>query len=160
MATATKPNASAANAAKIADLEQQIADLQARLEQRDELSQVLWLDNEYKGGRTKTGRSKVSFSAQKSVLRGDVRNYGAYKNFVAYGELADAIIPLLQSNERLARISAFESPYSDNSKRSEWVVTEITVIPRVEPATGEEHAAPDHLHTPFDQEPTNEEVPF
>jgi phosphoserine aminotransferase len=159
MATATKPNATAAHVAKIADLEQQIADLQARLEQRDELSQVLWLNNEYKVGRTQAGKTKVSFSAQKSVLRGDVRNYGAYKNFVAYGELADAIVPLLQSNERLARVSGFESPWSDNSKRSDWVVTEITIIPRVEPAASEEPTATEQP-VPFAQDPAGEEVPF
>jgi hypothetical protein len=159
MATATKPNATAAHVAKIADLEQQITALQTRLEQRDELSQVLWLNDRYTVARTQGDRLKVRFSAQKSVLRGEHRSYGEYRNFVAYGELAETIIPMLQSTERLARISAFESPWSDNSKRSDWVVTELTVIPRVEPAASEEPAATEQP-VPFTQDPTDEEVPF
>ena len=159
MATATKPNTSVAHAAKIVELEQQVADLQARLEQRDELSQVVWLNDRYTVARTQAGKTAIRFSAQKSVLRGESRSYGAYKNFVAYGEMAESIIPLLQSTERLARISAFESPWSDNSKRSDWVVTELTIIPRVEPAHSEEPAAPEQ-RVPFAQEPTDSEVPF
>lgn len=156
--TATAPAAAAAHAKKIQELENQIADLQAQLDNGSELSQTLWLNDRFDSDRTRSGKRRVRFSAQKSTVSDDgARAYGAYKNFVAYGELAEHIIRIIQSTENLVHITAFESPWSDNSKRSDWVVKSLTVIPRLD-----DRPAPDlsEQPAPFAGEPTDEEVPF
>ncbi len=144
----------------IHSLQSQIAELQAQAENRDELSQILWLNDRYSFARTQsTGKQLVRFSAQKSTQKQDgTRSYGPYKNFVCYNEeLVEQITEILQSNDRLVRINGFESPWTDNSKRSDWVVTAISVIPRVAP---ENEAPAQGQQAPFSADPTDEEVPF
>lgn len=160
--TAKAPARAAADAQKIQALEAQVTELQGRLENSDELNQILWLNDRYSFARTTTSNKQlVRFSAQKSSQRqdGSGRAYGPYKNFVAYDEdLVAAVTEILQSNDKLVRITAFESPWLDNSKRSDWVVTSITVIPRVAPE--QQHAGGYAQPNPYSGEPSSEEAPF
>lgn len=163
-ATTTKPARTAKPADQsqlIESLQATIAELQGRLETRDELSQILWLNDRYSFARTQsTGKQLVRFSAQKSTQKQDgsgTRAYGAYKNFVCYDEqLVADITEVLQSNDRLVRINAYEQPWSDNSKRSDWVVVGFSVIPRVAP----ENEPAQEQSAPFSAEPASEDVPF
>jgi hypothetical protein len=145
----------------IHSLQAQVAELQAQAESRDELSQILWLNDRYSFARTQAGKQLVRFSAQKSTQKQDgTRSYGPYKNFVCYNEeLVEQISEILQSNDRLVRVNGFESPWTDNSKRSDWVVTAISVIPRVAPEN-EPSAPTQEQQVPFSADPTDEKVPF
>lgn len=160
MPTKTAARPAANQAQLIESLQQQITALQEQLENRDELSQILWLNDRYSFDVTQSGKRRVRFSAQKSTQKSDgSRAYGAYKNFVCYNEdLIGEITEVLQSNDRLVRINAFESPWTDNSKRSDFVVTAISVIPRVSPEP--EAAASQPQPAPFSAAPADEEVPF
>lgn len=139
----------------VAELQQQIAQLQLQLEQRDEFCQILWLNDRRTIGTTKNGKPFVRFTAQKSTkLTNGSRAYGAYKNLVAYGEMADEVGAIFDNQERLVRISGFESPWLDNSKRSDFVVTAIEIIAPLEGAPARQPAA-------YGAEgPTDEEIPF
>jgi TolA-binding protein len=143
--------------AEIQQLRQQVAQLQEQLETRDELSQILWVNDRQRSiGRTKNGKSFVRFSAQKSTkLDNGTRAYGAYKNFVAYGDMCAEVNRVFEGEERLVRINGFESPWLDNSKRSDYVVTSIEVIARQEDPQGAVQPA-----LPYAGGPTDEKVPF
>jgi len=145
-----------------AQLEQQILDLQAELaaaqhandelrqqseattpEKRDQLEQTVWLQTKTPGqdrrGWTQDGDRTLRFGAQYAALdkRSGQRLYGPYKNFIAYGALAQQVDEIFKGDSRLARIGAYErpsTPSEDGTRRSEWVLTAITVVPRVQPA--------------------------
>lgn len=142
MATATKASIQAellATQAELAVLREQVA---AASEQTrsDELRQSLWLrplgDRQGRSVHPNTG--KVSFKFTANLARYDKRAakyvYGPDKVFIAYnngyGDLADKLVEIYASDERLVTISAFEVPWSDGSYRSDWTVTSIEVKPR------------------------------
>lgn len=167
--TATTTRSKSTTAARIVELEQQNQRLAAQLsmltaqaapaeegERPNELRQRLWLNDRYSFSTTRnTGNKSIRFSAQKSVRKQDgSRAYGEYRNFVAYGEDADVVQEIFSQEDRLVDIEAFESPYQDGSKRSEWVIVKIALVPREEPAAPVQHALP------FAQEPSGEKVPF
>jgi hypothetical protein len=137
-----------ANAAlqdRIDQLEAALAATGADDTQRDELSQTLWIGDRYTPGKTRAGKPKVNFSAQKSVTdQGGQRHYGPYRSFVAYGDLATTAIGILQGDDHLVDITAFESPWTDRSRRSDWVITSIAVRPRkeAEPETTDDSEVP------------------
>ena len=141
--------------------EARIAELELRLAERDriELSTTLWVNDRITNDRTKSGSPLVKFSAQKSVKTQDGgRVYGQYHNFVCYGETADLFSELNAAGEKLLRITAFESPWSNGARKSDWVVTSLAPFERPEQAPSDEAAtAP---AAPFSGEPTDEGVPF
>jgi hypothetical protein len=153
-ATATKATLASdleAAEARIAELEDRIAELD-----RTELSTTLWVNDRITNDRTKSGSPSVKFSAQKSVKTdGGGRVYGQYHNFVAYGDMAELFAELNAAGEKLLRITAFESPWSNGARKSDWVVTSLTPFERPEPTPASAATA-----APFSQEPTDEEVPF
>jgi hypothetical protein len=153
-ATATKATLASdleAAEARIAELEDRIAELD-----RTELSTTLWVNDRITNDRTKSGSPLVKFSAQKSVKTQDgARVYGQYHNFVAYGDMAELFAELNAAGEKLLRITAFESPWSNGARKSDWVVTGLTPFERPEPAPAGAAAA-----APFSGEPTDEDVPF
>lgn len=119
------------------------------------LVQRLWISDRYEIGKTQAGGLKVSFSGQVSARENDgSRSYGAYKNLVAYNENAAAAKAILEGLDRLVEITAFEKPWSNNSKRSDWVILSIAPVERV--AQSEAVLA----NEPYPAEPTSEEVPF
>jgi hypothetical protein len=125
--------------------------------QRDELSQTLWLRDRYTPDKTRDGQPKITFGAQKSVRNQDgTRTYGPYKTFVAYAKNVDIdqVRAILDGDDRLVEITAFESPWKDREgyKHSDWVVTSMTIRPRTVAA-----AAPES----FEGQPeSDEEIPF
>lgn len=133
--------------ARIAELE---AALAAQAEQQQptvaHMDQVLWIqrkplaertpDGKGNIGYTKTGVLTVRFAAQYASLdkRSGTRTFGAWKFFTAYGEVAQQVIDLMRGEDRLARIQAYEEPWSNpqdpNSRNSDWVVRGLTPIRR------------------------------
>jgi hypothetical protein len=155
---ATKAASAAATAAELEALTSRVAELEAALEaaQSTELRTTVWLSGEYRVGTTSANKTKVAFSCQKSIkTQAGSRAYGQYHNFVAYGEMADEAMALFAAGEKLFTITAFESPWSNNSKRSDWVVTSITAFAR--PEQQPEAPLPG---APFAEGPTDEEIPF
>jgi hypothetical protein len=151
MATATKTNpALEAAEARIVELEARIEELQ-----RVELSTTVWINDRITADKTKAGDPLVKFSAQKSVKNQDGgRVYGQYHNFVAYGPMAELFHELAAAGEKLVNITAFESPWSNGARKSDWVVTSITPFKRPEAGPAAEAAEP------FSQDPTEEEILF
>lgn len=149
--------------------ERRIQELEA--ERGDQLSQILWLqknapeDNTRRRGVTSGGTPYIQFGAQYGSLNKQtgVRLFGAWKNFVAYGELATAIGEFFDSgSDRLARIGAYERPWHGQAqgpdgpqatRNSEWVVTRFEAIARVDAPPVREPEGPDYGYT-------DEEVPF
>ena len=157
-------NATATKATLASDLESaeaRIAELEARIAELDraELSTTLWANDRVTTDRTRGDKLVVKFSAQKSVKTQDgARVYGQYHNFVAYGDMAEIFQELNAAGEKLLKITAFESPWSNGARKSDWVVTSLAPFERPEQAPADEAAtAP---AAPFSGEPTDEEVPF
>lgn len=137
----------------------------------NDLAQVLWLQrNAPEGdarGFTQGGKKYLRFGAQYSSLdeQSGQRFYGAWKNFRAYGELAEQIAEFFQGSDRLVRIEAFERPWHGKppaegqypTRNTEWIVTTFQPMPRVDaPATTPQTAA----STAGYDEPTEDEIPF
>ncbi len=144
MTNATKTTANTAT------LEAHITELEAALKEANkyEMKSTLWLSDLVTTGRTKSDRLVVKFSAQKGVKNADgCRIYGAYWNFVAYGDTAERFQELTAAGERLVTITAFESPWTNGARKSDFVVLSITPYKR--PELGEATAA-----APFSFEPT------
>lgn len=125
------------------DLQQQIETAAPAPQQRDQLEQTVWLQTNApdsdRRSWTQDGDMIIRFGAQYAALdkRTGQRLYGPYKNFVAYGALAQQVNELFMGDSRLARIGAYErpsTPSENGTRRSEWVLTTITVVPRVQPA--------------------------
>jgi len=149
-ATKTNPALEAAEA-RITGLEARIKELK-----RIELSTTVWVNDRITTDRTRSDKLKVTFSGQKSVKTADGgRVYGQYHNFVAYGEMAEHFQALIGAGERLLHITAFESPWTNGARKSDWVVISIAPFERPEAGqTGEGAAAP------YSQDPSDEEVSF
>jgi hypothetical protein len=117
-------------------LVERIAQLEATLagsggdgaSESNKLVQRLWINGSFTTGQTRASGLKLSFSGQYSSLdkQSGRRNYGGYKNFVAYGAAAEAARAIYEGKTRLVNVEAFERPWSDNSKKSEWVILSIT----------------------------------
>lgn len=138
--------------------ETRIIELEARIEEleRVELRTTVWINDRITHDVTKGDKPLVKFSGQKSVKAADgSRHYGQYHNFVAYGEMAELFNELNAAGEKLVHITAFESPWSNGARKSDWVVLSIAPFVRPEAAPGGEEGA-----APFSQEPSDEEVPF
>lgn len=138
--------------------EARITELSARIEEleRTELRTTVWINDRVTSDSTKGGDPLVKFSGQKSVKNQDGnRIYGQYHNFVAYRELAERFHELAAAGEKLVTITAFESPWTNGSRKSDWVVTSITPFERPEAAPAAEPG-----EAPFSGGPTEEEVAF
>lgn len=149
--------------------ERRIQELEA--ERGDQLSQILWLqktppeNGTRRRGVTSGGTPYVQFGAQYGSLNKQtgVRLFGAWKNFVAYGELAEVIGEFFDSgSDRLARIGAYERPWHGQAqgpdgpqatRNSEWVVTRFEAIARVDTPPVREPEGPDYGYN-------DEEAPF
>jgi hypothetical protein len=147
-----------ATAKTTAALEARIAELETQVEQLRscELRTTVWINDRVSFDKTKTDKPLVKFSGQKSVKTADGgRVYGQYHNFVAYGaELVDQFKALRDADESLVSITAFESPWANGARKSDWVVLSIAPFERPEPG------APAEQREPFSGGPTDEEVPF
>jgi hypothetical protein len=140
----------AALEARIAELSERVTELQSC-----ELRTTVWINDRVETGKTQGNKPYAKFSGQKSVKTANgSRVYGCYHNFVAYGDMADTFVDLRARNEALLTITAFESPWSNGARKSDWVVTSITPFERPEAGPAAEAAEP------FSQEPTSEEVRF
>jgi hypothetical protein len=149
-ATAAKTSAAKAAADRIAELEAQVAELQSC-----ELRTTVWINDKIETGKTQSGKPYAKFSGQKSVKNADgKRIYGQYHNFVCYGDMADAFATLRADEQNLLTITAFESPWSNGTRKSDWVVTSIQAFERPEAGPAAEAAEP------FSQEPSSEEIQF
>lgn len=146
-----------------------IAELEEQQLRKDQLDQVLWLQRNAPNGKrqgvTPKGTPFISFGAQYGSLdkRSGTRVFGAWKNFTAYGPLAEAITEFFTTEDRLARITAYERPWHGQlagadgpitTRNSEWVVVSFEPIARLDTPPVREPEAP------FSAEPTTEEVPF
>lgn len=147
-------------AEELALLTEQVTQLTEALEaaQRVQLRQTLWLQGEQprRSGHTQGGDPWCAFSAQyASRKEGQPRIYGAYRDYVAYGEQAEAVLAAYAGGDHLVALEAYERPCAprgeDKRRFSDFVVTAFAPVPRTEP-TGEAPYA--------DAEPTDEEVPF
>lgn len=152
MAT-TQTKAALAQALEAAN--SRISELEALLAQNEQqqqptaaahLDQVLWIqrkpltertpDGKGNIGYTRTGMLTVRFAAQYASLdkRTGTRTFGVWKFFTAYGEVAQQVIDLMRSEDRLVRVQAFEEPWSSpqdpNARNSDWVVRGFSPIGR------------------------------
>lgn len=127
------------------------------------LVQILWISDRYEIGKTQGGGLKVSFTGQVSAKNQDaIRVYGAYKNLIAYGEQADAAKAILEGEDRLVEIQAFEKPWSNNAKRSDWVILSISPVERTQPAAAPlgEAVTAEEAYDPGSEEPTLDTIPY
>jgi len=131
MPTPTK----AALEARITELEEQLASLNSQ--QRDHLVQLVWLQRQppldpRDQGCTRDGVPFLRFAGQYAALdrKSGRRQFGAYKNFIAFGPLADEAHLIFSGACRLVAISAYERPQANDQgpRRSEWVLTAIRPI--------------------------------
>lgn len=150
----------------------------AELESGEQLNQGLWLQKSHpetldsrakeqgtweakkaKRGVTANDTSYIKFGAQYGSLNKKTgsRTYGAWKNFVAYGPLADEINEFFRTEDRLVRITAYERPWlgNDGTRNTEWVVVSFQPIARLDAA-----APASEPVAPYSAEPTSEVVPF
>jgi hypothetical protein len=160
MTSSTPTKAAIAEALEAANAK--LAELREQLEaaERVQLRQVLWLngDEPRRQGHTAGDDLWVACSAQYATRRQGAtrRDYGAYKDLIAYGEQAQALIDAYADGNHLVAITAYERPArpQEGEKRrfSDWVVTSVAPLERpqapAEPAQAEQ------------AEPTDEEVPF
>ena len=101
-----------------------------------ELNQRMWvckrLDAEslYTTGTTEAGRPSLEFTAKRSKKDGRTGKFvsGAWKNMVAYGDLATKAQQLIDSGDELLDFKAFESTSKDADGRSysEWVLLDVS----------------------------------
>ena len=136
----------------------------------EQLNQTLWLQRTPpKGSRqgfTPNGTAFIKFGAQYGYLnkKTNSRLFGGMKFFTAYGELAETIGELFNTDDRLVRITAYERPWHGttagpegpvSTRNTEWIVVSFQPVARLDsPAPMSEPEAP------FSGEPTSEEVPF
>lgn len=176
-ATLTKAQLEAVNAeleARVSELEQQLAGTEQT--QRDQLVQRVWLQRQMPTntperqvtGHTREGDLWMAFGAQYSSKdrTSGQRYYGAYKNLLAFGEVAEAAKAIFETGNRLVEIHAYERPQraeGSGPRRSDWVITSIapvgeTLPPAPAPAPAPKPQAP--VEPAFAGEPSSEEVPF
>lgn len=168
MAT-TKAQLESANAelaASNAELLEKIQQLTALLEapaeepQRDELQQRLWIDEaSVVRDHTKSGKRRLTFRAQKSSLdkQSGRRVYGANRSFVALGDLATTVHELLLTGDRLFDLTAWESPWLNGSRRSDWMLTSIHPVERKPEPEAEADAEP---ADPWNADDVEAELPY
>ena len=135
-------------ASQVANLTEQLAHAE-----RQQLRQTLWLqgDEPRRSGTTQGGDAWVAFSGQyASRKEGEPRRYGAYKDFIAYGDIAEQVMAAYQDGDHLVSLTAYErpAPAREGEKRrfSDWVLTSFSAVPRTEPQPP--------------AEATDEEIPF
>ena len=133
MATMTKDELQAKNKQLTAELNQ-CKDYISWLESVD-LNERMWvckrLDAEtyYTAGTTQDGKPSLKFTAHRS--KKDERSgkfiSGAWKNMVAYGDLATTAQELIDGGDLLLDFKAFESTYkgADGRSYSEWVLMDV-----------------------------------
>jgi len=148
-----------------AELEQLAAQIEVLTEQlqeseRVQLRQTLWLqgDEPRRSGTTQGGEPWAAFSGQyASRKEGEARRYGAYKDFIAYAELAEAVRAAYQAGDHLVSITAYERPCAprgeDRRRFSDWVIISFSSVPRTEPQREPQGEA-------LEAEPTGEASPF
>jgi hypothetical protein len=142
----------AAAQARISELEAALAAKPAEDGRRDQLEQTLWLQRNHPKhyGRFEDGTAWVQFGAQYArrnkegteAFKDDgPRTFGGYKNFIAYGDIAEAVLNAFGDESRLARICAYEKPWHGKpdasgypTRNTEWAVTGFTLVQRVTPA--------------------------
>ena len=133
MATITKDQLQAKNEQLTAELEE-CKEYIAWLETVD-LNQRMWvckrLDAEtyYTADTTKDGKPSLKFTAQRSKQDRDGKFIsGAWKNMVAYGDLATKAQELIDGGELLLDFKAFESTSkgADGRSYSEWVLLDVS----------------------------------
>jgi len=144
------------------------AQTETRLES-NRLEQTIWLQKnrpskDWSRGTTQGGKPFIRFGGQFSRLdkASGERRFGDWKNYVAYGETAEAVEAAFKGSDRLAHVVCFEQPSHGTGERSlerytDWVVTEFALVPRVERSedSGQPPAA-----APLQAEPTMDEIPF
>lgn len=154
-----------------AQLEAQLAEALARVETleagqlqpaQNHLVQTLWLGRQIAAqGVSKGGTPWARISGQYADRKpgNPERQWGEYKNLVAFGDNAEALLEIFNSGVSLVRVALHEEPQKPlaNGRRiSNWVIEEIHPVgkpPAQEqptPATAE----------PSHGEPTDEELPF
>ena len=136
----------------------------------EQLNQVLWLQKNPPGdrriGRTADSTPYINFGAQYGYLskKTNSRVFGAWKNFTAYGPLAEEISEFFRTEDRLVRITAYERPWHGTvvgadgpttSRNSEWIVVSFDPIARLDAASPVSEP-----EAPFSAEPTAAEVAF
>jgi len=120
--------------ARVASLEDQISTME-----QCEVRTTVWINDRITTDTTRSGKNLVRFSGQKSARNQDgTRVYGAYWNFVAYGDMADRFAELAADNQKLVTITAFESPWTNGARKSDFVVLSITPFARPEAAPASE----------------------
>jgi hypothetical protein len=120
--------------ARVASLEDQISTME-----QCEVRTTVWINDRITTDTTRSGKNLVKFSGQKSARNQDgTRVYGAYWNFVAYGDMADRFAELAADNQKLVTITAFESPWTNGARKSDFVVLSITPFARPEAAPASE----------------------
>ena len=160
----------AAAQARIDELEAQL-DAQAGAdpdERRDQLQQTVWLQREAPSFERKNLRWSADgqtllmrIGAQYATLdrRSGQRLYGERRWFTAIGEVAEQLRDLYASSDsRLVRIGAYERPQppaADGTRRSEWILASVEPLARTPQVP-----APAPAPAAFNQEPSEEEVPF
>ena len=100
-----------------------------------ELNQRMWIckrkdaETYYTAGTTQSDKLSLKFTAQRSKKDRD-GNFisGAWKNMVAYGDLATKAQELIDSGDMLLDFKAFESTYkgADGRSYSEWVLIDVS----------------------------------
>ena len=148
MATATTKaqleTALAAAQARIAELEAATQSAEATEGgRRDQLEQTLWLQRKgvNRQGVTGDGTPWVQFGAQyASVGKDGQRTFGAWKDFVAFGDMAETVLEAFGTDNRLARIGAYERPWHGKpdasgypTRNTEWCVVQFSLVGRVTP---------------------------
>jgi hypothetical protein len=170
MPTATKTQIQAeldTALARIAELEAAQTDTpDARIE-GNRLEQTVWLSKNspsqsWSRGTTKSGTPFIKFGAQFAELDKPtgIRDFGAWKNYVAYGDTALQVEALYRGTDRLVHMVSFEKPSMGRGERAnerytEWVVTTFQPVPRMEAPA--EDTAPAQAPA---AEPTLDEIPF
>jgi hypothetical protein len=138
------PTATASSKTTLAAAEARIAELEATVKHLKscELSTTIWVNDKTTTDVTKGGKPVVKFSGQKSAKTQDGgRVYGCYHGFVAYGEMADRFQELASAGVRLMAITAFESPWTNGARRSDWVVLSLKAYEKAERCEQEAIAA-------------------
>ena len=133
MATATKAKLQAQYEQLQADydkLAKELAELQSvELNQRMWVTKRLDAESYYEEGTTEAGNPRLKFSTKRA--KKDTRTgkfiYGAWKNMVAYGDLATKAKQLIDDGDHLLDFKAFESTYrgEDGRAYSEWVLMDV-----------------------------------
>lgn len=100
-----------------------------------ELNQRMWVckrkdaETYYTAGTTQTDKLSLKFTAQRSKKDRDGKFIsGAWKNMVAYGDLATKAQELIDGGELLLDFKAFESTSkgADGRSYSEWVLLDVS----------------------------------